>query len=66
MAKEALHPGELTKGFVRGFATYERGDLILKDPYRLARILNDPQKPIQIIFDGKAHSKDHPGKEIIK
>lgn len=66
MAKEALHPGALTIGFARRFATYKRGDLILKDPSRLAKILNDPQRPVQIIFAGKAHPKDHPGKEIIK
>ncbi len=66
MAREALHPGALTIGFARRFATYKRGDLILKDPSRLAKILNDPQRPVQIIFAGKAHPKDQPGKEIIK
>lgn len=66
IAREALNPEALTIGFARRFATYKRGDLILKDPSRLARILNDPEKPVQIIFAGKAHPKDHPGKEVIK
>jgi glycogen phosphorylase len=66
MAREVLNPQALTIGFARRFATYKRGDLILKEPDRLARILNDPQRPVQIIFAGKAHPKDHPGKEVIK
>ncbi|MGQ9846727.1 MAG: alpha-glucan family phosphorylase [Bacteroidales bacterium] len=65
-AKEVLHPGALTIGFARRFATYKRGDLILKDPSRLEKILNNPQKPVQIIFAGKAHPQDTAGKEIIK
>ena len=56
----------LTIGFARRFALYKRGDLILKDPDRLARILNDPQKPVQIIFAGKAHPQDSEGKTVIK
>jgi starch phosphorylase len=66
MASEALNPSALTIGFARRFATYKRGDLILRDPHRLAKILNDPQRPVQIIFSGKAHPQDHPGKEVIK
>jgi starch phosphorylase len=65
-ASEALNPEALTIGFGRRFAAYKRGGLILKDPARLARILNDPQKPVQIIFAGKAHPQDHFGKEVIK
>jgi starch phosphorylase len=65
-ASEALHPQALTIGFARRFATYKRGDLILKDPKRLARILNDPQRPVQIIFAGKAHPQDQIGKEVIR
>ena len=65
-AGEALHPQALTIGFARRFATYKRGDLILKDPNRLARILNDPQRPVQIIFAGKAHPQDQVGKEVIR
>lgn len=66
IAREALHPSAMTIGFARRFATYKRGDLILKDPHRLAKILNDPQRPVQIIFSGKAHPQDHLGKEVIK
>lgn len=66
MASEILDPEALTIGFARRFATYKRGDLILSDPERLSRILNNPQRPVQIIFAGKAHPQDHPGKEVIK
>jgi starch phosphorylase len=65
-ASEALHPQALTIGFGRRFAAYKRGDLVLKDPNRLARVLNDPQRPVQIIFAGKAHPQDHIGKEVIR
>ena len=65
-ASEALNPQALTIGFARRFATYKRGDLILKDPTRLANILNDPTHPVQIIFAGKAHPQDQSGKEVIK
>jgi len=66
MASEALSPEALTIGFARRFATYKRGALILKDPDRLARILNDPRHPVQIIFAGKAHPQDNLGKEVIR
>ncbi len=66
MAKEVLNPEALTIGFARRFATYKRGNLILKNPDRLAKILNNPEKPVQIIFAGKAHPRDMAGKEIIK
>ncbi|MGC8810535.1 MAG: alpha-glucan family phosphorylase [bacterium] len=65
-ASEVLNPEALTIGFARRFALYKRGDLIFKDPERLAKILNDPQKPVQIIFAGKAHPQDHEGKMVIK
>jgi starch phosphorylase len=65
-ASEILNPEILTIGFARRFATYKRGDLILKDPARLAKILNNPQRPVQIIFAGKAHPADNTGKEVIK
>ncbi len=65
-ASEVLNPEALTIGFARRFATYKRGDMILSDPDRLARILNDPQRPVQIIYAGKAHPQDHPGKEVIR
>jgi len=65
-ASEVLNPEALTIGFGKRFAAYKRGDLILKDPARLAKILNDPQRPVQIIFAGKAHPQDQFGKEVIK
>jgi glycogen phosphorylase len=65
-AGEALNPEALTIGFARRFATYKRGDLVLKDPARLSKILNDPQRPVQVIFAGKAHPQDQHGKEVIK
>ncbi|MBW8001990.1 MAG: glycosyltransferase family 1 protein [Planctomycetes bacterium] len=65
-AEEVLDPEALTIGFARRFATYKRGNLLLKDPTRLAKILNDPDRPVQIIFAGKAHPRDTEGKEIIR
>jgi starch phosphorylase len=56
----------LTIGFARRFATYKRATLIFHDPDRLARLLNDPQRPVLIFFAGKAHPKDEPGKELIR
>ncbi len=63
---EVLDPEALTIGFARRFATYKRAALLLRDPARLSAILNDPERPVQLIFAGKAHPKDHPGKEIIR
>lgn len=65
-AEEALHPDALTIGFGRRFATYKRGTLILRDPNRLARILNHPERPVQIVFAGKAHPRDDEGKHLIQ
>ena len=65
-AEEVLDPKVLTIGFARRFASYKRGDLLLKDAKRLARLLNDPDRPVQFIFAGKAHPKDTGGKEIIR
>ncbi len=61
-----LDPSILTIGFARRFATYKRADLILRDPGRLKGLLNDPWRPIQIIFAGKAHPADDPGKRILQ
>jgi starch phosphorylase len=61
-----LNPDALTIGFARRFATYKRATLLFRDKERLARILNDPDRPLQLIFAGKAHPHDHPGKELIK
>jgi starch phosphorylase len=65
-AEEVLDPEILTIGFARRFATYKRADLILRHPQRLARIMNNDNTPVQIIFSGKAHPKDTPGKELIR
>ncbi len=65
-ARNLLDPNVLTIGFARRFATYKRADLIFSDPDRLARLLHDPQRPIQIVFAGKAHPADEPGKQLIK
>jgi len=65
-ALEVLDSRALTIGFGRRFATYKRATLILSDPARLARILGDPDRPVQIIFAGKAHPKDEAGKELIR
>ena len=65
-ADEALNPDALTIGFARRFATYKRATLLMRDPDRLARILNDPQRPVQIVFAGKAHPRDDAGKVFIQ
>ena len=65
-AEEALDPEALTIGFARRFATYKRASLILSDMDRLARLLNDPHRRVQIIFAGKAHPRDNPGKDLIR
>ena len=56
----------LTLGFARRFATYKRATLIFSDPQRLARLLNDPECPVVLIFAGKAHPSDLPGQEFIR
>jgi len=65
-ADAILDPEALTIGFGRRFATYKRATLLLRDPERLGRILNQPGRPVQIIFAGKAHPRDDPGKGLIK
>ena len=65
-AGEALNPYALTIVFARRFATYKRAPLIFHDPARLARILSDPRRPVQIIYAGKAHPQDNAGKELIR
>ncbi len=61
-----LDESTLTIGFARRFATYKRATLLFKDPDRLRYILNRGDRPIQIIFAGKAHPADHPGKLFIQ
>ena len=65
-AREVLDPEALTIGFARRFATYKRATLLFRDPERLAAILNDPQRPVQLIFAGKAHPSDNGGKQLIQ
>jgi starch phosphorylase len=65
-ADEALDPEALTIGFARRFATYKRATLLLRDVERLKRLLNDPERPVQIIYAGKAHPRDGAGKELIR
>ncbi len=65
-ADEVLNPDALTIGFARRFATYKRATLFFRDLERLERIVNDPLRPVQFIFAGKAHPHDHLGKELIK
>jgi len=61
-----LNPYALTIGFARRFATYKRADLILRNFERLLNIINNPDMPVQIIFAGKAHPADKPGKLLIQ
>ncbi len=56
----------LTIGFARRFATYKRATLLFHDPQRLARLLNDPERPVIFIFAGKAHPLDQPGQQLIR
>jgi len=62
----ALNKDALTIGFARRFATYKRAHLLFRDLDRLSRIVNDPEKPVQFVFAGKAHPRDIPGQDLIK
>ncbi len=66
VAEEALSPYALTISFARRFATYKRANLLFRDPERLIKLLSDNERPLQLIFSGKAHPHDIPGKELIK
>ena len=61
-----LNPNALTIGFARRFATYKRATLIFKDLERITQILNNSEKPVQLIFAGKAHPADKEGQDLIK
>ncbi len=61
-----LSPDALTIGFARRFATYKRANLILGDIQRLASMVNDPKRPVQFVFAGKAHPHDEPGKGVLQ
>jgi starch phosphorylase len=61
-----LSPDALTIGFARRFATYKRANLVLADIERLASMVNDPKRPVQFLFAGKAHPHDEPGKKVLQ
>jgi len=61
-----LDPDVLTIGFARRFATYKRASLLFSDPARLAGLLADPKRPIQVLVAGKAHPADEDGKDVIQ
>ena len=61
-----INPYALTIGFARRFATYKRASLMMRDVDRLLNIVNKPNMPVQILFAGKAHPADEPGKQLIQ
>ncbi len=63
---KVLSPDALTIGFARRFATYKRANLILRDMELLASMVNDPKRPVQFVFAGKAHPHDTPGKQVLQ
>jgi len=56
----------LVIGFARRFATYKRADLLFRDEERVARILSNPDRPVQVVIAGKAHPADRPGQQVIQ
>ncbi len=64
--REKFNPQHLTIGFARRFATYKRAQLIFRDTERLSAIVNNPERPVQFLFAGKAHPKDKEGQEVMK
>jgi glycogen phosphorylase len=64
-AEEVFDPEALTIGFARRFATYKRGTLVFRNLERLNALLNNKDRPVQLVFSGKAHPKDQGGKELI-
>jgi len=64
--ERVLSPDALTIGFARRFATYKRANLILADLERIATLVNDPKRPLQFVFAGKAHPLDEPGKRVLQ
>ncbi len=61
-----LDPYALTIGFARRFATYKRANLLFRDVDRLRRLVTNPARPVQIVFSGKAHPADTPGKQVLQ
>ncbi|MGQ0633672.1 MAG: alpha-glucan family phosphorylase [Planctomycetaceae bacterium] len=64
--RRALSLDTLTIGFARRFATYKRANLVFHDLDRIAALVNDPQRPVQFVFAGKAHPQDNPGKQVLE
>jgi starch phosphorylase len=64
-APKELEVEALTFGFARRFAPYKRADLLLQDTARLASLLNNSKRPVQLLFAGKSHPADQPGKDIV-
>ena len=62
----ALSPDALTIGFARRFATYKRANLLLQDVDAIAALVNHPRRPVQLVFAGKAHPLDGPGKAVLQ
>ncbi|MFW6107369.1 MAG: alpha-glucan family phosphorylase [bacterium] len=65
-AAAPLDPVALTIGFARRFATYKRATLLLSDPDRLGALVNHPQRPVQVVYAGKAHPNDEEGKRVVQ
>src|SRR5690348_2937136 len=63
---DPLRPNVLTIGFARRFATYKRATLLLRDRARLARLVKDPERPVILLFAGKAHPADEPGQQVLR
>ena len=61
-----FRPEALTIGFARRFATYKRANLVFTDPHELRRLISDEERPVQILFAGKAHPADRPGQDLIQ
>ena len=65
-AKQLFDPGRLTLGYARRFTAYKRPNLLLHDPERLARILTNAQRPVQLVLAGKAHPADAVGQRLVR
>src|SRR5258708_999424 len=63
---DPLRPNVLTIGFARRFATYKRATLLLRDRARLAKLVNNPTRPVLFLFAGKAHPADVPGQQVLR
>jgi starch phosphorylase len=63
---DPARPDVLTIGFARRFATYKRATLLLRDRARLAKLVNNPDRPVLFLFAGKAHPADEPGKQVLR